>query len=234
MELSEKGDYFAVGAKVEPVVTNNDGSFNLSQKPASLIRATANLHTNSKGFQWSPGGGTLARGREALAGHLAVTNTNMEVPDVSFTVLTGGILGKKFHVSQTIFVLDDAPPEEKITIKQLHHLRQAVREWSKNGKPLQELVTREDIPASWKKLIRWLQGQKFTEDFFGKDLMSLVAQPRLFDIVIGNLKATLARYGYNSDSVREILSLVKELPSYLIIKSAVKKRENSVQKSVSW
>lgn len=234
MDQSETGDYFAVGAKVEPAVTNPDGSFDLSKKVASLIKATANLHTSTRGFQWSPGGGTLAKGLDALAAHAAVTNENMEVPDVSFTVLTGGILNKKIYVSNKITVLDDAPKEENISIKQLKDLKKTINEWVKSGQSLQDLVARENIPSSWKKLIRWMQGQKFAEDFFGKDLMSLVAQPRLVDIVLGNLQTTLKRYGYNKDAIVEIVSLVKELPSYLIIKSAVKKISQPVHQSASW
>ncbi len=235
MDQLETGNYFAVGAKVEPAVSEVDGNFNLQKRVASLIRATANLHTSARGFQWSPGGGTLAKGLDALAAHAAVTNENMEVPDVSFTVLTGGILNKKSHVSNKITVLDDAPKEENISVKQLMHLKKTVHDWARSGRPLQDLVTREDIPSSWKKLIRWLQGQRFAEDFFGKDLMSLVAQPRLVDIVLGNLQVTLKRYGYNKETIGEIVSLVKELPSYLIIKSAVKKKNSpSVHQSASW
>jgi hypothetical protein len=233
MNQIETGDYFAVGAKVEPAVTDADGSFNLSKKVASLIRATANLHTNAKGFHWSPGGGTLAKGVDALAAHAAVTNENMEVPDVSFTVLSSGILNKKIHVSNTITVLDDAPNEETVNLKQLKDLKKVVHGWAKSSQPLQELIARSDVPSSWKKLIRWMQGQRFAEDFFGRDLMNYIAQPRLTDIVLGNLRATLKKYGYGKDTIMEIVSLVKELPSYLIIKNAIKKRELIVQ-SVNW
>lgn len=235
MNQLEAGDYFAVGAKVEPAVTDDNGNFDLSKKVASLIRATANLHTNAKGFQWSPGGGTLAKGADSLAAHAAVTNENMEVPDVSFTVLTGGILNKKIHVSNRITVLDDAPKEENISLKQLKDLRKIVHNWAKSGQPLQELVTRNDIPLAWKKLIRWMQGQRFAEDFFGKDLMSLVAQPRLVNIVFGNLQATLERYHYNKEAIKEIISLIKEFPSYFIIKHAVQiKSVLPVHESATW
>lgn len=233
MDQIETGDFFAVGAKVEPVVTDADGSFNLSKKVASLIRATANLHTNAKGFHWSPGGGTLAKGVDALAAHAAVTNENMEVPDVSFTVLSSGILNKKIHVSNTITVLDDAPKEESVNLKQLRALKKIVHDWAKSSQPLQELVAKSDIPSGWKKLIRWMQGQRFAEDFFGKDLMNNIAQPRLTDIVLGNLRATLKKYGYGKDTIMEIVSLVKELPSYLIIKNAIEKRELIIE-SVNW
>ncbi len=235
MDQLETNNYFAAGAKVEPVVTEADGNFNFTKKVTALIRATANLHTTAKGFQWSPGGGTLAKGADALAAHAAVTNENMEVPDVSFTVLTGGILNKMINVSKNITVLDDAPEEVNMTMRQLISLKNTVHDWAKSGQPLQELVNRNDIPSGWKKLVRWMQGQKFAEAFFGKDLMSLVAQPHLINIVLGNLHTTLDRYHYSKDAIKEIISLIKEFPSYLIIKSAVrKKNDKGVHESAIW
>ncbi len=226
IEKVHSGDFFAVGARLKPAVFNQDGTYDCTKKVAGLIRATANLHVTTPGFQWSPGGGTVALGSEALAAHIAINDRDLEVPDVSFTLLAKKILKKKITVANDIFVVDASPQEEKITLSRYKDLRNKLAYWSDSDSTVEELIQNKEIPASWRKMIRWLHGQKVAEEFFGKQIIKSIVQPRISNIVLGNIKVTLQNEGLGLKAVQELLSLSREIPAYFTIRSSLKKKSS--------
>ncbi len=223
---------FAVGGKVVPVVLDDTGQIILDKKVSPLIQATANLHTTTKGFQWGPGGGTLCVGPEGLAAQAAVANTNMQVPDVSFWILSKYLLNKDVDVLPTVNVLDSAPAEERLNREQIAVANTELKKWVKNKQTLAELSQIQEIPDSWKKIVRWMMGQKYVKDFFGDEFVKEIAYPKLIQIVVGNIKAVWDQYGFGKGTVPELLRLTKQLFPYVLISSTVNKVE--LTEDVTW
>ncbi|EKD62853.1 MAG: hypothetical protein ACD_52C00032G0001 [uncultured bacterium] len=238
MEIAEATGCFAVGAKLEPVVMDENGYILPDKKIAGLVRATANLHTYSPGAKWSPGGGTLSAGRDALAAQTAIMDGGLQVEDVSFDIVTSGLMGKDIRLTDQVRVVYSAPADRGLSIteqlKELRILKPIIYEWARANEPLENLIKRPELPEDWAKLVRWLQGQKYAENYFGQAFVRALAGPNLFNIIIENIRTILKDCGWNKKAIKEAVSLARELPSYLTINSGLTRKDYDKEGGVSW
>jgi len=83
-------------------------------------------------------------------------------------------------------------------------------------------------------LVRWLQGQKYAENYFGQAFVRALAGPNLFNIIIENIRTILKDCGWNKKAIKEAVSLARELPSYLTINSGLTRKDYDKEGGVSW